>query len=425
MFVLIWMILLLFVRRNDTDTSTSTLELTPCLHGFCIVLNQENVTAEAGLCVTIPCSLPNPESFNLVRDITWFKCRTSEEKCGDSESDIILSNMKTHPAFEGQKFQLELNSRQRKCSLVINDLTESDSGSYHVRLMFRPMRFPHDQNTLFSQATVSVRGLTQKPTVEVPPLTEGHEAALTCTAPGLCSGSDPEFTWIWSRGGMNYSHIPGSIIISMSERVTAVAQTHSSTLTFNPSAEHHGTSVTCRVSFANNITTEETVALSVISFPKILATSGCELQSDVLTCECVSEGFPLPTIQWPVLKNHSEYSVSTTASKHTVSSIVTFTVKDQTDSAACVSSNEAGKVQQNINITNSARREGHVFQCECPTAVVPWVIAAVALIVICILTVILWKKRAKPQTDQEERTYMSLQKTERSSEYDVIGQPMR
>uniref|UniRef100_A0A3B4UD90 Ig-like domain-containing protein n=1 Tax=Seriola dumerili TaxID=41447 RepID=A0A3B4UD90_SERDU len=79
------------------------------------------------------------------------------------------------------------------------------------------------------------------PEVTIPPLTEGQQTTLTCTAPGLCSGSDPQITWTLS----------------------AVTQKHSSNLTFNPSAEHHGTSVTCKVSFTGNAATEETVTLNV------------------------------------------------------------------------------------------------------------------------------------------------------------------
>uniref|UniRef100_A0A665UXC2 Ig-like domain-containing protein n=1 Tax=Echeneis naucrates TaxID=173247 RepID=A0A665UXC2_ECHNA len=70
------------------------------------------------------------------------------------------------------------------------------------------------------------------------------QTTLTCTAPGLCSGSKPEITW-------------------MIENTDVLAQRHSSTLTFNPSAEHHGTTVTCKVRFTGNVATEETVTLNV------------------------------------------------------------------------------------------------------------------------------------------------------------------
>uniref|UniRef100_A0A3B3Y9L0 Ig-like domain-containing protein n=1 Tax=Poecilia mexicana TaxID=48701 RepID=A0A3B3Y9L0_9TELE len=83
----------------------------------------------------------------------------------------------------------------------------------------------------------------------VPPLTEGQQATLTCTAPGLCSGSPPTITWITSA--------------LKTDNLTAVTQRHSSTLTFKPSAKHHNTNVICKVSFPGNITTEESVSLNI------------------------------------------------------------------------------------------------------------------------------------------------------------------
>ena len=94
----------------------------------------------------------------------------------------------------------------------------------------------------------------------IPPLTAGQQSTLTCTAPGLCSGSVPTITWTWRGTGENDSHITGNI---MTETLSAVTQRHSSTLTFNSSAEHHGTEVTCKVGFTGDTTTEETVTLNV------------------------------------------------------------------------------------------------------------------------------------------------------------------
>ena len=94
----------------------------------------------------------------------------------------------------------------------------------------------------------------------VPPLTEGQQTTLTCTAPGLCSGSVPTITWMWRGRGEDDSHITGNI---RTETLTAFKQRHSSTLTFNASAEHYGTQVTCKVGFTGDKTTEETVTLNV------------------------------------------------------------------------------------------------------------------------------------------------------------------
>uniref|UniRef100_A0A3Q1GWL6 Ig-like domain-containing protein n=1 Tax=Acanthochromis polyacanthus TaxID=80966 RepID=A0A3Q1GWL6_9TELE len=72
----------------------------------------------------------------------------------------------------------------------------------------------------------------------IPPLTEGKQTTLTCTAPGLCSGSRPKISWMWT-------------------------ERHRSTLDFSPSAEHHGTNITCKVRFKGGTTTEKTLTLNV------------------------------------------------------------------------------------------------------------------------------------------------------------------
>lgn len=94
----------------------------------------------------------------------------------------------------------------------------------------------------------------------VPPLTEGQQGSLTCTAPGLCSGSDPKITWTWTEKGKDEFHFTGNISV---EKMTEVTWKMSSTLTFNSLAESHDTNVTCAVRYKNNITTLETVTLNV------------------------------------------------------------------------------------------------------------------------------------------------------------------
>ncbi|XP_035528151.1 sialic acid-binding Ig-like lectin 11, partial [Morone saxatilis] len=248
----------------------------------------------------------------------------------------------------------------------------------------------------------------------------------------------------------NDSHITGNITEFKTENLTAVTQRHSSTLTFNPSAEHHGTDVTCKVSFTNNITTEETVTLNVTDVkkpqitgnrtikegdtlhltcktfpsslvmwtqvpsnknlhnktgigpqnntetativihnvtaehtgqyvctavhfnmtvyanvivtlhPKILNSSRCKNKLEVLTCVCISQGSPLPTIEWPLLENHPEYFVSTSVSNLTVNSTVILTVKNQNNTVECVSRNKNGEVKGNLIVDEDKEgEEGH------------------------------------------------------------------
>lgn len=95
-----------------------------------------------------------------------------------------------------------------------------------------------------------------------------------------------------------------------------------------------------------------------IALPKILKNSECEFKSEILTCTCISRGSPLPVIKWPLLENHTEYSVTTTVSKITVSSTITLTVKDHMRTVLCIGTNDAGNVKQIISIKTSKRPAG-------------------------------------------------------------------
>uniref|UniRef100_UPI0037E993DB sialic acid-binding Ig-like lectin 11 n=1 Tax=Semicossyphus pulcher TaxID=241346 RepID=UPI0037E993DB len=444
--------------------------------------------------------------------------------------------------------------------------------------------------------------LTQKPTVTIPPLTEGQQTTLRCTAPGLCSGSAPEITWTFRRPGENDSNIIENIPNTKTENLNA-AQRHSSTLTFTPSAKHHGNSVTCKVSFGEmstekmvtlnvtyvkevkitgntNVTEGETLNLtcSVESFPPSLITwtkvsdknlqngkelnpqnnsftnlekktetylqkgsgeatfsisnvtakdsgqyictakhlnitlmgkvdvdviymkkpvitgnttlgkadtlnltcsvesfppsyitwtlhgsntdlqndtgsatlvisnvkadhsgryictakhldrtvtafadvavtwfssifnnSGCEIQSEVLTCGCISEGFPLPTIKWPLLKNQKKYSVITTVTNHTVNSTITVTVKDHSNiSAECLSSNQNGEAKENltirINMSGEEDGKGKIFSWL--EVIIAFFIGVLLTAVLCLLPRECHRQRQKSSGNPNETVEM-------------------
>uniref|UniRef100_A0A672FIA2 Ig-like domain-containing protein n=1 Tax=Salarias fasciatus TaxID=181472 RepID=A0A672FIA2_SALFA len=260
-----------------------------CL-SFCIALPEE-LTAEAGLCVVIPCFFT---AGFTARHAVWYQCQETKDRCGDV--DIIFhtnnNNRKGQPGFRGRVSLLEPDVRQRICSIVINDLKESDSGAYQFRVIGTR---DSDRYQFLQKVLISVKGLSQKPTVEIPPLTEGREATLTCTAPGLCSGSAPEFLWTWSGAG---GSISGNIT-TLTDRLNAIANRYSSTLTFNPSAEHHGTNITCTVRLTDDRTTEETVTLNV-SYVKDLRIIGetAVKEHETLNLTCSVDSFPPSRITW-------------------------------------------------------------------------------------------------------------------------------
>uniref|UniRef100_A0A3Q2GKQ8 Ig-like domain-containing protein n=1 Tax=Cyprinodon variegatus TaxID=28743 RepID=A0A3Q2GKQ8_CYPVA len=230
-----------------------------CQHlGYCV--NFENITAEAGLCAVIPCSFT---SRFEPKYIIWYKCEYHKEICRVSDtvfnSDKRSSNVQS--GFKGRVSLLEPDVTQKNCSIIVNDLRVSDSGYYQLRVEGEGEK---DKFTFtVAKLLLSVTDLNQKAELKIPPLTDGQQVTLTCTAPGFCSGSPPIFTWMWRRKAENSSHIPGNITASTTENLTAVAQSHSSTLTFKPSVENHNTDISCKVSFIGGKTTEETATLNV------------------------------------------------------------------------------------------------------------------------------------------------------------------
>lgn len=115
----------------------------------------------------------------------------------------------------------------------------------------------------------------------VPPLTEGQRATLTCRAPGRCSGSDPEITWKWTGRGKEDSHLSGNITDVTTDKMTGGTFTHASTLMFEATASQHLSNVTCKVSFKNNISTEETVTLTINGEYILSCSSGTFLRFSV------------------------------------------------------------------------------------------------------------------------------------------------
>uniref|UniRef100_A0A3B4X7L2 Sialic acid-binding Ig-like lectin 10 n=1 Tax=Seriola lalandi dorsalis TaxID=1841481 RepID=A0A3B4X7L2_SERLL len=307
MFVLIWATLFFSVRSSNADTGASVGGRRQCSgypYEFCITLPEGEITAEAGLCLVIPCSFTTSSSFTPQK-LVWYKCEPTEEKCSDL--DMIFhtnkNNIKIQSGFRGRVSQLEPDVSQRNCSIIINDLKESDSGSYQLRVNGFLNR-KSDGFTYSPRATVSIKALSQKPKVVIPPLTEGQQTTLTCTAPGLCSGSDPQITWTWRGAGENGSHITGNITDFKTESLTAVTHNHSSTLSFNASAEHHGTSVTCKVSFTGNAATEETVTLNVTYMKEIRVTGNTSVkEGETVNLTCSVDSFPLLLIVWTKLSD--------------------------------------------------------------------------------------------------------------------------
>ncbi|CAB1333466.1 unnamed protein product, partial [Coregonus sp. 'balchen'] len=196
--------------------------------------------------------------------------------------------------------------------------------------------------------------LTQKPSVLTPPLTEGEPATLTCTAPGICSGTPPNITWTWRGTGDNITELRDNSTIQEKEDLTSITRTHFSDLTFTPSTKHHSTKITCLVTFNGSVTTKKTLKLNVTYRPVILAGSGCVVQAEVMTCVCVTQGVPLPLIRWLDI---DEYSFTTSVLMFLVNSTISMPVRNHTNTTVeCVSRNEVGRVREKLQVTQKEKQ---------------------------------------------------------------------
>ncbi|XP_005950380.2 sialic acid-binding Ig-like lectin 12, partial [Haplochromis burtoni] len=269
MLTLIWVILLF------ADTGSGTPECPKS--NSRITQSDENVSAQDGLCVVLACSVTKEDGD--VENITWYKHDGNITKTIFGSSN----NTETDSEFEGRVSLLEADLKNKNCSIIINDLTKSDSGAYHAVAKTKT------NCTLIANITVTVTELSEKPTLEIPEITEGEQTTLTCSAPGLCSGSTPNITWIWSGSGQNLYEIKENNTEFQSEDMPAF----NSTLTFNASTKHNSGQVTCKVTCNvtckvtfKNVKTNETKTLNVKYAARILNNS-CVAQSKVLTCVCI------------------------------------------------------------------------------------------------------------------------------------------
>ncbi|XP_035760067.1 sialic acid-binding Ig-like lectin 14 [Neolamprologus brichardi] len=318
MFVLIWSTLLFSVRGSNADKVTSVWGRQHCVGSYCVTPSERELTAEAGLCVVIPCSFTTAKYFTAKHTV-WYKCEASKKRCSDA--DIIFysnknTDKKAQSGFEGRVSRLEPDVSQKNCSIIINDLKESDSGSYQLRV-------------------TGVRNRTQDVFI-----------------------FNQRVTVIVKGAGGTESYITGNSTDYKTENLTNVTRRHISTLTFNPSAEHHNTNVTCKIHFTSDVTAEKTSDVKEVNITGV--TTVRDGESLNLTCNVHS--FPPSLIIWSKLGSNEKLHADTGSPNLVITNVT------------------AGDAGQNS------------------------------------------RKKMKPK--EEEQTYMSLQKTDGLSEYDVICQSL-
>lgn len=135
-----------------------------CAEEYCIFLKEGEIKAEAGLCAIIPCSFRIGSGFKPT-NIIWYKCELAQKRC--SASDVVISvdfgvviHTEINRIQSGFKrvSLFDPNLNRENCSIIINDLTASDSGSYELRVNGL-LNGKTDGYTFLERANVSVKGM--------------------------------------------------------------------------------------------------------------------------------------------------------------------------------------------------------------------------------------------------------------------------
>ncbi|XP_021416518.1 sialic acid-binding Ig-like lectin 11 [Oncorhynchus mykiss] len=131
--------------------------------------------------------------------------------------------------------------------------------------------------------------------------------------------------------------------------------TENANLTISNVTREHAGEYVCTVHHHNRTMTASTV-VTVLYLPVILPGSGCVDQAEVMTCVCVSQGVPLPLIEWPLLELNTENTTSVLGSS--VNSTISLLVGNYNNiTVECVSSNVVGVVREKLQVTQNKSQE--------------------------------------------------------------------
>ncbi|XP_037364049.1 sialic acid-binding Ig-like lectin 13 [Talpa occidentalis] len=216
---------------------------------FWLRLQEERVTVQEGQCVLVPCNVSYPKEHGPAYGY-WYR---DKGECQGTQGDLVATNDpngKVHETQTPQRFHLLGGPWNDSCSLDIRDTRRGDTGTYY----FRVERGGHVRHNYCDQRlSVNVTALTHRPDIHLQgPLQSGRPRNITCAAPWACERETPP-TFSWTGVGLG------------------ATSTDSPVLTLSPGPQHHGSNLTCRVTFpAVNVSTETTVRLSVGYAPQNL-----------------------------------------------------------------------------------------------------------------------------------------------------------
>ncbi|XP_072326180.1 sialic acid-binding Ig-like lectin 12 [Scyliorhinus torazame] len=294
----------------------------------------QQVTAETGLCVQIPCRYSYPSCLgSQSRGGVWFneESGTSAIAFHSKDDNYALSRFRDRTRLSG-------DLKDGNCSLIINNIRREDAGPYYFRIEFDngPSHSYHPVTRLQVSDSPQNLLMTSLDMINVLwiNIIEGNSTVIICSVESFPASN---LTW-------RHLHVPRNRTSSNNELWLVIPHvTSRDTGDYEGAAENgHGAverSITITVEYSPR-------NLSMSSHDMINASWINVIEGNSTVIICSVESFPAPNLTW----RHLNVTMNRTSSNNELWLVIPHVTSRDTGDYECAAENEHGVVEGSITI---------------------------------------------------------------------------